>query len=745
MRLKTIARASAAAALAALVGTTFIGCGGDDNDNSGPPTNPPGGGGTAPVVQLLSSKPDYVSGSDTLVDVTLADAASTVTVALNGADVSSAFKADPNNATHRIGLVTGLKAGANSLVATSGGAATTLALTDYPITGPMISGPHETPFNCTTSTFKLPDGSLLGAPLDADCSVKTVVQYVYRPLGNTTTFKLLADPKVKPADVASVTNNLGRTVNYIVRVETGTINRSIYQLAILHDPSVDADAGPLAPPAGWNKKLIYPLGGGCQNGWYTQGAAIVSPLDDAYLVPGYGVATATLNTFGNNCNDLLAAETILMVKERFVKNYGVPTFTIGTGSSGGSYQSNQTADNYPGTFDGIVTGSSFPDPTTGFVGLADSRLLDVYLNVLRAGQYTDVQQKAISGYIQLNETAFLSDRSGTSSHSSRRMDPTFFFPDGVDVGVGPTFRYDPVLNPTGARGDVYDHVVNVYGRIPGTPGAGFAQRPQDNVGVQYGLKAYNDGVITFDQFADLNDKIGGVDIDFKSIPARTVGYTGAIHRAYAGGRILFGGNGLATTPVITRVGPGDATVGGNIHLKFWSFAIRERLIKANGNANNHVIVGMLAPMDVLIDQMDRWLTAIVKDTSTKTKAEKVAADKPADAVDACWTPAGVKIVEPATLTGTGQCNTLEPAGVAPNIVAGAPLSSDVIKCQLKPVTATDYTGGLTAPQMTRLTAIFPQGTCDWSKPGVEQVKAVPWASFGPSPVNLQFDVTKQTD
>jgi hypothetical protein len=464
----------------------------------------------------------------------------------------------------------------------------------------------------------------------------------------------------------------------------------------------------------------------------------VSPLDNSYLTAGYGVLTATLNTFGTNCNDLLSSETILMVKERFIKGYGVPIFTIGTGSSGGSYQSNQTADNYPGTFDGIVTTNSFPDVTTGMVSLGDSRLLDIFFNVTRPGAYTAAQQRAISGYLQEGNIAFLSGFTGAIRGSAQRMDPRVQFPPEIL----PADQYNPLTNPNGARGDVYDHTVNVYGRISGTPSPGFAQRPLDNVGVQYGLKALNDGVITFAQFLDLNSKIGGFDIDFNQIPSRTVGYPDAIRRAYQGGRILFGGNGLASTPVITRLAIGDTAVAGNIHLRFWSFSIRQRLINANGNANNHVIVGENAPINTLIAQMDTWLTAIVNDKTGISKAAKVVKNKPSDVVDACWTTAGVKIVEPQTLTGTGQCNTISPIGLSAGLVAGAPIALDIIKCQLKQITAADYTGGLTATQMAQLNLVFPQGVCDWSKPGVEQTKAVPWASFGPSPVNLLFDVTK---
>ena len=54
-------------------------------------------------------------------------------------------------------------------------------------------------------------------------------------------------------------------------------------------------------------------------------------------------------------------------------------------------------------------------------------------------------------------------------------------------------RYDPVTNPTGVRCTVYDHTANVYGRDPAT---GFARRPLDNVGIQYGLKLVNNGQIS---------------------------------------------------------------------------------------------------------------------------------------------------------------------------------------------------------------------------------------------------------
>ena len=107
-------------------------------------------------------------------------------------------------------------------------------------------------------------------------------------------------------------------------METGTINRAIYQIAMLHDPARDATPDFMTRPAGWNGRLIYTFGGGCTAGWYRQGATTGGVDDDVMLRRGYAVASASLNTFGNNCAELLAAETMMMVKEHFIEAYGAP-------------------------------------------------------------------------------------------------------------------------------------------------------------------------------------------------------------------------------------------------------------------------------------------------------------------------------------------------------------------------------------------------------------------------------------
>jgi hypothetical protein len=80
----------------------------------------------------------------------------------------------------------------------------------------------------------------------------------------------------------------------------------------------------------------------------------------------------------------------------------------------------------------------------------------------------------------------------------------------------------------------------------------------------------------------------------------------------------------------------------------------------------------------------------------------------------------------------------------PRHEAGGPLAANVIKCQLKPINAADYKVTFTPAEMTRLKKIFVSGVCDWSKPGVNQVPVVTWASFGPSPKNLVFSLNGPT-
>jgi hypothetical protein len=119
--------------------------------------------------------------------------------------------------------------------------------------------------------------------------------------------------------------------------------------------------------------------------------------------------------------------------------------------------------------------------------------------------------------------------------------------------------------------------------------------------------------------------------------------------------------------------------------------------------------------------MTQWLDVLKKDTSPAPMAEKIKRAKPAAAVDGCWDTQGTRIDEAATFDGPGRCNDLFPNHKNPRLIAGAPLTDDILKCQLKPIDARDYKVTFAPDDMARLRAIFPGGVCDYSKPGVNQV------------------------
>lgn len=730
------------AGAAVLLALALSACGGGGGDTaSAPPSYPglpapqedPPAAGAEPTVRLaiLSSPADRVMGTTALVQMELLkfDADARLRVTANGTDVSHLFRPDPVSGLF-LGNVENLRVGANEVIATYGDYSARLALTGYPRTGPVFSGPHQAPFLCGFATFTRLGGATLSSLEDGKCSTRTLVSYFYRNTSNSNSGFNPATATSYPANMAYVTVN-GRQVPFLVRLESGTVNRTVYQSAILHDALNEPVPSPAARPAGWNGKLIYTTTGGCgANGWQ-QGNDFATLINPDYMAQGYAAVSSTLNVGSVNCNDVLSAETVMAVQEQFTRSYGRPTYTVGlANTSADGAQPLLIADNYPGLFDGVITAQALPDVTTGLLmKLFDARLLDNFFVANPA--WTTAQRLAVSGFRTVGNIA------GHSTEAGNRMDP--LLATNYPAAIAPADRYDPVANRAGLRATVFDAAKNVWG----ANAEGHALRPLDNTGVQYGLKALNDGAITVDQFLTLNEQIGGLDRDLRPQAARTEGDLAAIERAYKSGRILNGGGGLAATPVIERRNYVDATT--NLHMKVHSYALRERLLKANGHFDNHVILsqsGFIAAPEPLA-HMDAWLTAVLADTTEgRTRAEKVAANRPATLRDACWVGA-VKTEEPQTAFGTSTCNTAFPSGRTPRMVAGGPLAEDVVKCQLKPVDAADYTVAFTPTEWTRLQAAFPAGVCDWSQPGVgQQPLAGTWLSFGPTQTNLVFDITR---
>ncbi len=266
----------------------------------------------------VSARPSLVAGGQARVEVRGLDASDRLTVTRGDEDVTSAFSAVAHRPGVVTGVVDGLRLGRNRLRATAvgdhGRRTVALAVTNHPIEGPVISGPHQEPFVCRTAEAGM------GPPLDDDCSAPTQVAWYARNLLGQ--FERLADPYAPyPLLTASTVAN-GRTVPFVVRVESTVINRSITRIAVLDDPRARGRDAPFVVSPAWNRRLVYQFGASCGTGHHqgvSEETAPVSGLPgvdvsnpDGLLLDlagrlgsGYATALSTLTTLGVHCNDLL--------------------------------------------------------------------------------------------------------------------------------------------------------------------------------------------------------------------------------------------------------------------------------------------------------------------------------------------------------------------------------------------------------------------------------------------------------
>lgn len=721
-------------AISAALGTGLVGgCGGSDNhgvtfaplQGIAPSDGAPPAQSGPPAVSILSSRTDMVSGGSALVQVTVpADADVTaLKVAVNQvAQPAVLSKVGDRTA---IGLITGLSMGENIIDVSAGGQSGSVKIQNHDINGPIFSGPHQKPWVCQTASFKLPDGTTLGDPVDENCNAPTKVLYLYLPKGQTT-WKVL--PSALPADVQATTTSDGRTANLIVRHETGTLNRGIYQTAVLFDPTIEGTPAPVKSYAGWNKKAVFVFGGSTGAG-YIQGTSTgLSPvsgvLETAILSRGFAVLGSTLDVFGTNANDVLGAETAAMVKERFIKTYGVPMYLMGWGLSGGSILQRGIANNYPGILDGIAPGESFSDLVSVMPSAMDCPLLDRAFTNSSSLAWSDAQKTAVSGYgtWKACTNAWQASYAPGLVVAKRTAYPPIVYGgntyelNNCSLAIPASALYDPVTNPAGARCTVYETQKNMLGIDPAN---GFAYRPLDNEGVQYGLGAFQAGDITAEQFVQLNEFVGGYDQDGNLQSARMTAPAAALNAAFANGRVNQMEN-LSDIPILDWRNYTD--LAGDVHDSVRSLVSRARL-ERGGSAGNQVIYrgpAITQPlMNEVLTRMDQWLTSIKSDAgSYPSQAAKVLANKPPGLVDTCFDSTGTPIAEHADISNSGTCGALYPFHRNPRLVAGAPLTDDVLKCQLKPIQRSDYPASLSDAQLVRLSAVFPAGVCDYQKPSI---------------------------
>ncbi len=748
----------------------------------------------------LSNRADLISGGDALLEVRVPKsvALNTVRLSLNGHDVTGAFTANALAGTLR-GVVSGLVEGRNDFVAgeSHGGREARLVITNHPIGGPVLLGSQTTPWICATPAPTAASGNtpatnasgLTTFAVDAQCNIATEYKLFYRtttagcstalpdpsppaPAPTNNCFKPYT-PGTAPADLATTTTTAGVTVPYIVRVERGTLNRGIYDIAVLFDPTRATPWTALAPQAQWNGKVVYTFGASTGQP-RLQFRSEQNWADDAALSRGFMVADNSLTDSLFNSNRVLNAETLMMMKEHIVDAYGEIKYTLGNGCSGGSIQQNTAASIFPGLLDGIQPSCDYPDSITTGLEVTDCVLL---VNFYAGREWTSLMAGLTQAQINAKKTAINGhlDHSGchgwNNSFGFNNKSGNYARTLVIDNTTGalatlvesrnncllPAAQvYNPVTNPNGTRCGDPDLAAAVWGTTDNAnaPGSLRARQTGDNVGIQYGLKALLAGAITPEEFVTLNEKIGGFDADSNRRAARTTADLPALAIAYRAGIVSSGAN-LGRLPIIDSRGFDEAPppIGAfGIHYVWRSFAERARIDAANdGNHGNQVMwrygTGLLPATAAQFAAvtlksfltMDTWLSNLnvsaPKETlnSVRRQAEVIAA-KPVGAVDFCFLTGDTNFTTPVTDMAQCDADPRLQKHASPRQVAGGPLAENILKCELKPLNSADYAPlVLSSAQLDRLHAVFPDGVCDWDQPGVGQRSAASPLTFADGP------------
>jgi hypothetical protein len=744
---RVIALSVALAAVAAGIGLTAAGAGPAPRSAGSvplPPSSGPSGrssvsvssstrgagapSSSGPVIEVLSNRADLVTGDEVLVAVALppgTDPAG-VHMQLGTHDVTGEFARRDNGQYE--GLLGGLAVGPNTLTATlPDGTSTSATIVDHAVGGPLFAGPQVQPWLCQNHST------------DPQCNLPATYSYEYK---SSVTGQLEAyRPGSPPSDVAKTTTQNGLTVPFIIRLETGYQDRDQYQIAVLFQPGKPWTAWDPQPQ--FVHKLLVTHGASC--GADHQSGAAPSTTGDTAGIPGgpgftsspmtalglgFAVMSTALDNAGHDCDLVTEAESVVMAKQHLIDHYGTLRYTIGTGCSGGSLAQQQIDDAYPGVYQGILPQCSFPDAWSTGQQLADYQLTrDYFEDPIQWGTgivWNPAQIAAVQGNPNYANSVELSTLYWTSLAN----------PAYACAGVTAAQRWSPT-HPTGTRCDLEDYMVNVFGPYAGDNPYGYAGVPLDNVGVEYGLDALEQGLITPAQFVDLNQKIGGYDNNDQHTTGRFTAEEPALAYDYRSGAVNETNN-LTDVAIIDLRGP-DA---GSFHDAYRSWTIRARLQTQEGHFPkndviwfgetpligdpNYTTEGLLA--------MDRWLSAVEADQRVVPLAQKIADDRPGWVHDRCSDISGVDQV---VLPGVGPVCELPLAQTrfaTPRMEAGESIATDIEKCQLKPLSESDfYPITFSAAQWSALEKVFPGGVCDYSKPGVEQADAVPWLTYQSDP------------
>lgn len=597
-----------------------------------------------------------------------------------------------------------------------------------------------------------------------DCQYPTQVRYYYRQEGTGRFLPLeQADGDIEQIEVR------GERTDYVVRYETGTINRFFYAIAALRGDGGDGDESGEPSTRHWNGRLIYQFRGGVGIGWRQGDLAPRYVLGERHreLARGYAVVHSTGNQSRNHFNIGLAEDTARRVKRQFTALYGKPVYTVGVGPSGGAIQQYLLAQNAPGLLDGAIALYAYPDMVTQTIHVQDCELLEHFAEETdRDNPLWDSwdNRSLIQGFNASDEAgnryaparraadlltgrwSRLEGLSGSSECVSgwRGLTPLVSNPRFVDNS--PDYA-DEVRNRV--NWTHWDSVPEVYGRDL----HGHALRIWDNVGVQYGLASLASGELPVETFLKLNRTVGGwkppqemapekfwflnggiwpVELSFRSehnmtrspapgLPApRTAGDAAAMRAAWLSGEVF---TGVIDIPVIDARHYLEPEL--DMHHVLASFTTRSRIQRAMGDSDNQVIWvadPAFDPQPMAFDVMDEWLSG---PGDKGPKAERGTRTRPAGAVDQCFDAGGDVIAQGEGVWdgswndagAEGECLSRYPFHRTSRQLAGDGMEAAVFRCHRQnideAIAAGVYGEADMQPYLDELRQIFPSGVCDY--------------------------------
>jgi len=723
------------------------------------------------TIRILSSQPDFVSGGDSRLRVVLPPGVDfeDISLHLDGDDATDQLNEQPDD--HALeGVVNGLAEGTNTLeLLNRRGVVADLTVVNHPQTGPIFSGPQQQPFGCALENFDdLPDLTPVNPGDPEDCEAEDRVDYLYKDTAGD--FNLFDPSTGVPSDVAETTTTEGETIDYIVRVERGTINRFLYSIAML----APDETSPNDPDySAWNDKLIYKFEGGVAIGHQQGDPDEDDMLLDLGLSQGYAVVYSTGTSTSTHYDLQVGGETALMVKEEFIERHGTPEYTVGLGDSGGAIQQYVYGQNHPELLDAAIPVQSYPDMVTQTIHVGDCELLEFYMDQVAGNpKWANWDNRQWLEGLNSESDVFNpwtgSNGSSECTESWRGLGQLVLNPFFTDGATGLT------LTPQLLQEVEWTHWGDLK-QVYGLDEFGFGRRTWDNVGVQYGLQAFREGKISDEEFLRINAAVGSwketqnmeppglpfnpnadepdpydarnMNLSENGNPApREEASIEAIEAAYEEG-IVF--HGEIDIPIIDVRPYLEEEL--DMHNSHQSFAARQRMIEWKGHADNQIIWFVGPPEDNelflerrALEVVDEWMQEVQSNPN-----KPVGNLRPPRAVDACFDSdqnliaqgddvwngilgdnecgtgsgdhPGTKLSDASEGSGCGECAEKFKIYTQSRIIAGGPIGGDVFKCQRKSVeeALADGTYGNWEPtdeQIAQLKAIFPDGVCDYSQP-----------------------------